>query len=126
MGRSFRILETLGEGAYGAVHRAEARDDDGFVQVLAVKWLHARWSHDAELASRLRDEARLLALLDHEHIVRVHGITRIDGRLAITMEAVRGVDLSRLPTPPVRAAVESGTIDAERYESYLRLLHGEE
>ena len=30
------------------------------------------------------------------------------------------------PECAVRAAVECGTIDAERYESYLRLLHGEE
>ncbi len=30
------------------------------------------------------------------------------------------------PECAVRAAVESGTIDGERYESYLRLLHGEE
>lgn len=107
MPRSFRLLSTLGEGAFGAVHLAEVQGDEGFVQRLAVKWLHPQWSHDAELAGRLRDEARLLAMLNHDHIVRVHGLTRIDGRLAVLMEPIEGVDLSRLTEPiPPRAAVE--------------------
>ena len=109
MPRSFKLLETLGEGAFGAVHLAEVAGEEGFVQRLAVKWLHPQLSHDAELAGRLRDEARLLGLLNHDHIVRVHGLTRLGGRLAILMEAVVGADLSRLrsgePVPP-RAALE--------------------
>jgi hypothetical protein len=109
MPRSFKLLETLGEGAFGAVHLAEIGGDEGFVQRLAVKWLHPQWSHDAELAGRLRDEARLLALLNHDHIVRVHGLTHLGGRLAILMEPVDGVDLSRLGPEervPPRAAAE--------------------
>jgi hypothetical protein len=109
MPRSFKLLETLGEGAFGAVHLAEIGSDEGFVQRLAVKWLHPQWSHDAELAGRLRDEARLLALLNHDHIVRVHGLTHLAGRLAILMEPVDGVDLSRLGPEervPPRAAAE--------------------
>ncbi len=119
MPRSFKLLETLGEGAFGAVHLAEVRDDDDFVQTLAVKWLHPRWSADADLAGRLRDEARLLALLNHEHIVRVHGLTRLEGRLAILMEPVDGADLSRLdgqPMPP-RAALEAVADVAEALEA---------
>ncbi len=107
MPRAFRLIETLGEGSFGAVHLAEVAGGEGFVQRLAVKWLLPQWSHDNELVGRLRDEARLLALLNHDHVVRVHGLTRIDGRLAILMEAVDGVDLSRQEGPiPPRAAVQ--------------------
>ncbi len=116
MPRAFKLLKTLGEGAFGAVHLAEVREDEDFVQTLAVKWLHDQWSADQELVGRLRDEARLLALLSHEHIVRVHGLTTLEGRLAILMEAIDGVDLSRLdevPIPP-RASMEivAATADA--------------
>lgn len=108
MARTFRIVETLGTGAFGAVHLAEIDAGEGLVQRLAVKWLHPQWSHDGELLGRLRDEARLLALLNHDHVVHVHGLTRMGGRLAILMEAIDGVDLSRFegtPIPP-RAALE--------------------
>jgi len=108
MPRSFKLLETLGEGAFGSVHLAEVHEDEGFVQRLAVKCLHPHVGEDPEQSKRLRDEARLLGLLHHEHIVRVHGLTRIDGRLAILMEPVVGADLSRVGSTPVppRAAVE--------------------
>lgn len=108
MPRTFDFVETLGEGAYGAVHLAEVRSEEGFVQRLAVKWLQPQWSQDRDLLGRLRDEARLLALLDHPNVVKVHGLTRLSGRLAILMEAVDGVDLSRLgdEAAPPRAAAE--------------------
>ncbi len=116
MPRSFKLVETLGEGAFGAVHLAEVQGDEGLVQTLAVKWLHPEWSHDEELVGRLRDEARLLALLQHDNVVRVHGLTRISGRLAILMEPIQGVDLCRLDGErmPPRAALEvvEGVADA--------------
>ena len=107
MGREFRILKTLGQGSFGAVHLVEVRDDQGFVQNLAVKWLRPEWSTDPELLGRLRDEARLLGLLQHDHVVRVHGISRIEGRLAILMEPVDGVDLSHVEgAVPLRVVIE--------------------
>ena len=114
MARSFRFLKTLGEGAFGAVHLAEVRDaETDFVQTLAVKWLHPRWSQSAEYTKRLRDEARLLALLKHQAIVRVHGLSQIEGRLAILMEAVEGADLGRVQRLPLRAALEVTAAVAE-------------
>ena len=117
MARSFKLLGTLGEGAFGAVHLAEVRDEENFVQTLAVKWLHPQWSQSQELASRLRDEARLLALLRHEHIVRVHGLTHIEGRLAILMEPVDGTDLSEFEICPARAALEIGSAVADALDA---------
>jgi serine/threonine-protein kinase len=105
MARRFRILGTLGRGAFGEVHLAEIHGEDGFVQTLAVKWLHRRHAEDPEIAGRLRDEARLLGLLDHPNIVRVQGLTTLDGRLAILMEPVHGIDLGGQHLP-VRAAAE--------------------
>jgi tRNA A-37 threonylcarbamoyl transferase component Bud32 len=96
MSRTFTLLRTLGRGAHGAVHLAEVRDEDSFVQTLAIKRLLPQWSGDSDLATRLKDEARLLALLQHDHVVRVHGLTRLEGGLAILMEPIDGVDLAKL------------------------------
>ena len=106
MARTFRLLQCLGEGTFGSVHLAEVRDENDFVQTLAVKWLHEKWSASPETSSRLKDEARLLALLSHDSIVRVYGLTQIEGRLAILMEPVDGTDLSGLSKLPARATLE--------------------
>lgn len=109
MPRSFTLLRTLGRGAHGSVHLAELRDEEDYVQTLAVKRLLPECSGDAELVKRLKHEANLLAKLQHDHIVRVQGLTRIDGGLAILMEPVHGVDLAQLVSAdalPPRAATE--------------------
>lgn len=87
------------------------------MQTLAIKWLHARWSSSTEYTSRLRDEARLLALLRHPAIVGVHGLTRIDGRLAILMEPIDGVDLSHVDRLPLRAALQVAAETADALDA---------
>jgi hypothetical protein len=110
MPRSFTLLRTLGRGAHGTVHLAALTDDDDWQQTVAVKQLLPEWSRDPDLVARLKDEARLLALLQHDHVVRVYGLTRIEGNLAILMEPIEGTDLGRLVatqgTLPPRVAVE--------------------
>src|SRR5688572_17957617 len=96
MPRTFNLLRTLGRGAHGTVHLAELRDDEDYVQTLAIKRLLPEWSGNPDLVARLKDEAKVLAFLHHDHVVRVHGLTRIDGALAILMEPVDGQDLGRV------------------------------
>ncbi len=111
--RTFRLLRMLGRGAFGEVHLAELQTADDFVQTVAVKWLHAQFSGDPEVAGRLRDEARLLGLLQHPNIVRVNGLTRIDGRIAVLMEFVEGSDLTRATlSPRATAEVVASVADA--------------
>ena len=44
---------------------------DGFSRIVAIKLLHPQWSENVEVASRMRDEARLLGLLRHRNSVDV-------------------------------------------------------
>ena len=53
------------------MHLARVEEGDNGVQTLAVNVLRPEWRQDPNLGVRLRDEGRLLALLNHEHIVRV-------------------------------------------------------
>ena len=107
--KEIRLLRTLGAGGFGAVYLVEISRADGFTQTAALKVLHANMSAHADIAGRQRDEARLLAALNHDHIVRVLDMGTYDGRPAVLMEYVEGVDadqLHRLGPMPVRAALE--------------------
>ncbi|MBA2322286.1 MAG: serine/threonine protein kinase, partial [Deltaproteobacteria bacterium] len=91
--RRFRILKEIAEGGFGKVYLAEQISSDGFSRIVAVKLLHAKWSTHDEIVMRTRDEARLLGLIRHQHIVKVEDLTALDGKCAIVMEYLEGVDL---------------------------------
>jgi len=63
------VFETeLGRGGMGRVFRAR---HDALERSVAVKLLPAEHSADTEFRARFGREARVLASLDHPHIVRV-------------------------------------------------------
>jgi len=95
-GRAIRLLQPIGRGGFGTVFLAEVRGAEGLVQRLAVKLLHERWATDTDIAARARDEARLMSQLNHDNVVRIHGLTHIGGRSAVLMEYVEGVDAGTL------------------------------
>ena len=91
--RRFRFIKEIAEGGFGKVYLAEQLSQDGFSRIVALKLLHQKWSSHDEIVMRTRDEARLLGLIRHQHIVRVEDLTSVDGKLAIVMEYLEGVDL---------------------------------
>ncbi len=95
-GRHIRFLRHLGRGGFGAVHLADVTTSDGLVQRMAIKLLHGELGLDREMQARARDEARLLAQVNHDNVVKVFGLTEIDGRVAVLMEFVEGVDCATL------------------------------
>lgn len=95
-GSPFRILDTVGKGGFGTVYRAEYSGSGGFRKIVALKVLNPDLADQDELAERLRDEARILGLLNHRAIVKVDGLERIEGRWTVVMEFVEGVDLKRV------------------------------
>lgn len=94
--RRFQILREIAHGGFGTVFLVRLLQPDGFSRVVAVKLLHPQWSENAEVAGRMRDEARLLGLLRHRNIIDVMDLTRLDGRVAIVMEYVEAVDTKLL------------------------------
>jgi eukaryotic-like serine/threonine-protein kinase len=90
--RRFQILREIAHGGFGTVFLVRLLQPDGFSRVVAVKLLHTQWSENAEVAGRMRDEARLLGLLRHRNIIDVMDLTRLDGRVAIVMEYVEAAD----------------------------------
>jgi serine/threonine protein kinase len=94
--RRFQFLREIASGGFGSVYLAKVIHADGFNRLVAVKLLHKRWSENDEIASRMRDEARLLGWLRHRNIVEVLDLTFIDGRSAVVMEYLEAIDAKGL------------------------------
>jgi serine/threonine protein kinase/Tol biopolymer transport system component len=100
-----QVLEHVASGAFGDVYRAW---DPGLDREVALKLLRRSPDADAH-ADEAVDEGRLLARVRHPNIVAVHGAARIDGRVGLWMEFVRGRTLAEVverdgPLSPARAA----------------------
>ena len=94
--REITLLQERSAGTFAQVYLAHSTDGGGLNRFVAVKVLKERWTKTADIIDRTRDEAQLLASLQHQNIVRVDAITEIDGRTAIIMEFVHGLDLAQL------------------------------
>jgi eukaryotic-like serine/threonine-protein kinase len=86
-GTRYRHLRRLGRGGMGTVHLVEDRE---MGREVALKVLTVP-DAGGTLTARLREEARLLARLEHPNIVPVHDLgTLPDGRIFYAMKYVRG------------------------------------
>lgn len=94
--RRFKFLKELAQGGFGKVYLAEQITGENFKSVVAIKLLHGKWTDNAEIVMRSRDEARLLGLLRHRNIVRVESLTSINGQCAVVMEYLQGIDLKAI------------------------------
>jgi phosphate/phosphite/phosphonate ABC transporter binding protein len=100
--------EVIGKGGFGTVYRGTMRSPDGLTRRVAVKVLSEAMSQDERAVGRFRDEARLLALIDHPGLVPVYALERIEQNWAVIMGFVDGFELFeasqkiRLPASAVR------------------------
>ena len=91
---AFRIISVNNAGTFGTV--VQVLDTVEGHQYLGLKLLNRDFITDERVLRRARDEARLLAQLDHPNILRVFGIKDFDGWPALEMEWVHGVTLHEL------------------------------
>jgi hypothetical protein len=84
---SYEIGEELGRGAWGVVILAEHR---ALGRSVAVKQLPRAFAADAAVRTRFVSEARLLAGLDHPHVVPVFDFVEKDGLCLLVMELLPG------------------------------------
>jgi serine/threonine-protein kinase len=123
--RRFHFLREIASGGFGTVYLTKVMHADGFSRLVAVKLLKSQWTDSDEVARRMRDEARLLGLLRHRHIVDVMDLTAIDGRAAVVMEYLEAVDLKHIVKRlaaeggrlPVRAVLEIGAAVASALDA---------
>jgi serine/threonine protein kinase len=91
---AYKLLNVEGTGAYGTV--VKARDLRNDRRIVALKVLREDHLDNPRVLCRTRDEARLLSLLDHRHIVKVYGLDESWGRPVMVMEWLEAYSLGDL------------------------------
>ena len=99
VGRQFHFVRRIGTGGFGEVYLAEMSTASSFAKMVAIKLLKGEVSGNVNVAERMRDEARLLGMLQHRTIVQAEDLISISGRVAVVMEYVPGCNWSLVTTP---------------------------
>src|SRR6186997_2576540 len=89
-----QVFERIGQGAYGDVYRAWDTRLDREVALKLLPESPPEGGH-YEGASSIIEEGRLLARVRHPNVVTIYGAERIDGRVGLWMELVKGRTLEQ-------------------------------
>ncbi len=89
----YRIVGLLGRGGMGEVYRA---DDLKLKQSVALKFLPASLNTDGAALARFYKEVSVARQISHRHVCRVYDVAEYQGEHFISMEFVRGEELSSL------------------------------
>src|SRR5262245_32588524 len=89
----YRLVKLLGEGGFGRVYQAH---DEELGRPVAIKVPHRQRIARPEDVEAYLAEARILASLDHPHIVPVYDVGRTgDGLCFVVSKFIEGSDLAR-------------------------------
>jgi tRNA A-37 threonylcarbamoyl transferase component Bud32 len=102
----YRLDRCIGQGSAAAVYLAQdERQNERLRRRVALKVMAPELARDADFRTRMIQESRAAAALDHPHVIPVFEADEAGGILYVAMRYVRGADarslLSRLgPFPP--------------------------
>lgn len=91
--RGYQLLEQIGEGTFGVVHRAI---QPGVAREVALKAIRPGLAHHPEFVRRFEAEAQLVARLEHPHIVPLYDYWRDADGAHLVMRWLRGGSLKQL------------------------------
>jgi serine/threonine protein kinase/WD40 repeat protein len=112
--RGYELIERLGEGAFGVVHRAYQA---GVGRDVAIKVIHRRLANNPEFVRHFEQEARLVARLEHPYIVPLYDYWREPDGAYLSMRY--------LPGGSLRARIErDGPLSAELASAVLDQVAG--
>ena len=91
--RGYRLLEQVGEGAFGVVYRA-IQPQVG--REVAIKAVHPELANHPDFVRRFEHEAQIVARLEHPHIVPLYDYWREPDAAYLVMRFLRGGSVEEL------------------------------
>src|SRR5689334_1043270 len=108
----YSILGHLATGGMAEVYLAHQAGVRGFEKLVVIKRIRPELLAEAGAVEAFLDEARLVATLEHPHIVQVLEVGFVAGSPFFVMEHVDGVDLRQLLEASLRAGVQLSLANA--------------
>jgi uncharacterized protein (TIGR02145 family) len=122
----YTITRLIGEGGMASVYEGE---HEALGTKAAIKILNPILSANKQIRERFKNEARIMASLDHPNITRVLDFEENDSFLAIAMELLTGEDLSdrikkmgKLPEDEIKHIFDQ-ILAAFQYAHELGIVH---
>ncbi len=121
LGKSFKILRTIGNGGMGIVYEAL---DKALDRKVAIKKMRDEIRLNARERERFLQEARIVAALHHPNIVDIHSILEEDGELYMVFECVDGSTLDEIIRKKEKLPLRETIFIAQGICSALGYAHG--
>jgi TonB family protein len=90
------LEEHIATGGMAEVYRARMVGMEGFQKTVAIKRILSQLTGNEEFVNMLIDEAKLAAQLNHNNIIHIYDLGKIDRSYFIAMEYIEGKDLRSL------------------------------
>ena len=90
----YTLFERIGRGGMADVYKGRVTGPQGFERIFVVKRILPHLSDDATFIKMFVEEAKLSARLAHPNIVQIFELGAVEGEYFISMEYIRGRDLS--------------------------------
>lgn len=88
--RGYDLLEEIGVGAFGVVHRAQQK---GIKREVAIKTIKPEYANQPDFIRSFESEAQIIARLEHPHIVPLYDFWREPDSAYLVMRWLRGGSL---------------------------------
>jgi TonB family protein len=90
------LLEKIATGGMAEVWKARMRGVEGFQKIVAIKKILPHLSDNQDFVEMFVDEAKLAAQLNHNNIIHIYDLGKIQSSYYIAMEYVDGFDLKTI------------------------------
>jgi serine/threonine protein kinase len=94
----YQLLERIAVGDIAEIFKAKVAGIEGFERVVALKRILPGVAEDATFLSMLIEEAKHLAQLQHENLVQLLDLGRVEDSYYVALEFVEGRDLRDILT----------------------------
>ncbi|MCB1008706.1 MAG: serine/threonine protein kinase, partial [Acidobacteria bacterium] len=89
----YTLLERIAVGGMAEVWKARMKGVEGFQKTVAIKKILSHLTDSSDFVTMFIDEAKLAAQLNHNNIIHIYDLGKIDDAYFIAMEYVDGKDL---------------------------------